>query len=529
MPHHVYANDNEIASKSADGTSRACFPDVCFSPGAPKPGMPVPYPNTAYARNLTNVSHSVRIKKKGVAKEDLSFFATSTGNEPATEAMEKGIVSCKITGKAYFKLWSMNVKVEGKGVARHMDPVTHNHGSPPNGLIQRYQAVFANDPNCAQDRIAIANACKTDPKEQDEKKKPKVKRRKGFLKMLDNIAEVPDDLARSAYGYTRTSQNAWVDEHCAGLWVKPTTRSAQFREAQKKLDEVFELLQKDKMALAQSVMGEVLSMAKEQLGVGYLARKVGGFTIRSLLKNLVGGAAGATGVGLVVTGAMATWTVADFVGTAKEIAEKIGPEALDHVDDVLNFDKLKEKAAAKLAEYRANPMKAVADAQTGAARINRCTHARKCMLVPYNRTTARRAARTGEGCCPGQTGHHVIPGAAFKGNACYTGKHTRAPTICVEGVNNSHGSHGAAHSALGRILTDAGKSNGDPISYEDMRNHAVRAIRESGAHHCNEDCLKSQLDAYYQECKDQTLRAHSGKEGTDAAESADDNADINIE
>ena len=98
MPHHVYANNNEVASKSADGTTRALATDVCISPGPPPPpgGVPVPYNNTCYARDLTKVTKTVFIKGKGAAMEDYSYFSTSTGDEPATLPLKKGVISLSL-------------------------------------------------------------------------------------------------------------------------------------------------------------------------------------------------------------------------------------------------------------------------------------------------------------------------------------------------------------------------------------------------------------------------------------------------
>ena len=129
METHVYANDREICSKNADGKSAFASPDVCHSPPAPaNVGAPVPYPNTSYAKDLENGSKTVFICNQQIALENHSYFATSTGNEPATEAFKKGSATGVIKGKAYFTSWSVDVKVEGKGVCRHLDGMTHNHG-----------------------------------------------------------------------------------------------------------------------------------------------------------------------------------------------------------------------------------------------------------------------------------------------------------------------------------------------------------------------------------------------------------------
>lgn len=129
METHVYANDDELCSRAADGVSAAAFPDPCWSPPAPNAGpVLIPYANTAYARNLQNGSTTVFVCGTPVAKKNVSYLASSTGNEAATWAFQRGDRSGVITGKAYFVDWSPDVKVEGLNLCRHTDPMTHNHG-----------------------------------------------------------------------------------------------------------------------------------------------------------------------------------------------------------------------------------------------------------------------------------------------------------------------------------------------------------------------------------------------------------------
>lgn len=128
MDTHVYANNNEICSKAADGKS--CLPpmDVCMSPPGPAAGpIPIPYPNTTFSKDLANGSTTVFICGTPLALKDVSHFSTSTGNEPATEQFQKGISTNVIKGKACFASWSSDVKVEGLNVCRHLDTMTHNH------------------------------------------------------------------------------------------------------------------------------------------------------------------------------------------------------------------------------------------------------------------------------------------------------------------------------------------------------------------------------------------------------------------
>lgn len=127
MGHNVYANSRSVAAKKASGRAMA-FPDVCFSPPQPvKIGIPIPYPNIAFAKNTKKGSKSVKIGKRPIVKRNKSLFSTSYGDEVATPLYKKGLLTNTIKGKCYFKSWSMNVFVERRNVCRHFDLTTHNH------------------------------------------------------------------------------------------------------------------------------------------------------------------------------------------------------------------------------------------------------------------------------------------------------------------------------------------------------------------------------------------------------------------
>ncbi len=59
-----------------------------------------------------------------------SHFKKSYGDE-AGRAPKKGIITSTNTGKVYFTSWSMDVKIEGLNVVRHLDLTTHNHNPSP--------------------------------------------------------------------------------------------------------------------------------------------------------------------------------------------------------------------------------------------------------------------------------------------------------------------------------------------------------------------------------------------------------------
>jgi len=165
----VYANGNEIACKAGGGKVIAAFPDVCLSPPSPPAGpIPVPYPDTSFAKDTKNGSKTVKIKKKEVMLKDKSFYKSSPlGNEAATKSLGAGVVTHVITGKTYFTAWSMDVKFEGANVDRHIDLTTSNHASPAGNSM-----IMANLSELAQARIKDDKCpCCGKPPHSEEQKK----------------------------------------------------------------------------------------------------------------------------------------------------------------------------------------------------------------------------------------------------------------------------------------------------------------------------------------------------------------------
>jgi hypothetical protein len=133
MSNEVYANAMEVSCKAANGKSICAMPDVCMTPPqtpATPPGVPVPYPNTGMASDCSDGSSTVNISGQEVMLKNKSYFKKSTGDEAGSAPM-KGVVTHQNTGKVYFTVWSMDVKVEGENVVRNLDMTTHNHASFP--------------------------------------------------------------------------------------------------------------------------------------------------------------------------------------------------------------------------------------------------------------------------------------------------------------------------------------------------------------------------------------------------------------
>ena len=117
----VFANGRSVLHKGAGNTHTSAAPDVCK---VPTPAGPVatPFVNSAQDSMLTKGSKSVTINAPPVALTS-SELSTSSGDEPGTAG---GIISSKVKGKMTWGSGSTDVKIEGKGVARFLDPTLHN-------------------------------------------------------------------------------------------------------------------------------------------------------------------------------------------------------------------------------------------------------------------------------------------------------------------------------------------------------------------------------------------------------------------
>lgn len=127
MPASVAVNFLTVVHKDSNGISMI-FPDVCKTPAPPGPPIPLPYPNVAMSKDTAAGSSTVTMDGNPIMIKS-SYYAISTGDE-AGSAM--GVVSNKIKGKAYPKLYSFDVKVDGENVFRLSDIMLQNGGSPTN-------------------------------------------------------------------------------------------------------------------------------------------------------------------------------------------------------------------------------------------------------------------------------------------------------------------------------------------------------------------------------------------------------------
>ena len=503
MPTHVYANDEEIACRAADGVATTAFPDPCWSPPPPNGGPAlVPYGNVAYARDIINGTATVFIGGQTVAIEDKAYFAASTGNEAATYAFQKGDKTHVIKGKAYFRSWSPDVIFEGLGVDRHTDLVSHNHGSMPSNTpaFPYLSRRFFGGHDCKDEEKRIERACQPDKENSETKKELKGKSK--TARMLQKL--------KKKSGVGRRDKNGWhwTDDHCAGLKIKLIS-TEQAKEYANEMADLFAALPEElnAMSMLESMLKDLAANAAINA-----AEKV---AAKAAVKQLIGSSAPVAGN--IVMGLWSAMDAAMAVGDVREIRAAAN-EALEQLNALQDKAKELQSLAEEFKGFRERPpeeqltklQEIAVEGQDMLATLNACTRARKCNLVPYradgagNPFNARKQSKVesskGGGCCPGQTGHHLIPKAMIE-SACPRYDHNIAPTVCVEGFSEHFGSHKRIHDAMDRRvkgLADAGKLLNGTMSLEQAIEAAVESHHSAFfASKCSKQCIKAQLESYY--------------------------------
>ncbi|MBS9782951.1 MAG: DUF4150 domain-containing protein [Pasteurella sp.] len=518
----VFVNGLEVACKAADGKSVAAFPDPCWSPPFPSAGpIVIPYANTAYAKDLTNATKTVMITGKPVAQKDKSYFKTSTGNEAATNAFDKGYMSHAIKGKAYFRSWSMNVFVEGFNVCRHTDGMTHNHGSTTNTAYWHYFDKGHPSRDCEKDARRITKACgdevdKNDKnkEKQQEKEHSNSKLKKGVGKKLEKIKKivsfkVGDKDKRRVKVNKKTGEQTeknrsniktWKDNHCKGLMLHPSIESIE--EFKKHYEEISANVKRLQNTSVGAIVDEAYKLAEDEIK-SYMLEAGAKIAAKSVFKSWLGPIGWA-------------WTAYDVVSA--------GVEAKDLYDDLdeikKNLNNIKKNIKDNINQFKSIAPKIdnllnkeditqddIATAMGYYANMNPCVRARRCKLVNYNHVSDGTGTHPEYGCCPGQTGNHLIPDSFMrdappsknrKGKPKCKGYTTgKAPTMCVEGVTSTDGTHGDSHKAFDDAI---GSSTSPTISYNEAFDAAVDSAM-AVAPHCDRKCIIKQLKKYYDDTK----------------------------
>ena len=142
------------------------------------------------------------------------------------------------------------------------------------------------------------------------------------------------------------------------------------------------------------------------------------------------------------------------------------------------------------------PAKAAAAAEAE-AEGSECVKSARCYLRPY------RPNSNQDGCCPGQTGHHIPPSACFKaeGGGYQQGYSlSKALCVCMEGTNQNCGSHGKNHAATEWLAEQKGIAPGQPCSRIDYSSMCAATVAAQCG--CDKRCIEAQLNQQFSDIKD---------------------------
>ncbi|MCE3602999.1 hypothetical protein LXA47_05200 [Massilia sp. P8910] len=371
---------------------------------------------------------------------------------------------------------------------------------------------------CASDRGTVNEKCKEKPAAQ---KKDEKTRAGGLLRRVRQVTSGLNDAGKANNNYAKgkPSGNEWMDDHCDGMWVKPQFNGiddvgqqlTKYKSDLNKLGDTVDSYMKNPGKIVKASYEQLSRQAIDKLGYdnvrNMLLKKFGGDALLAALPVKAGAAAKIAAV------AKGGFSAAGYVSGAQQLAATLGT---DHAKELLQgieymLGEKKERLVALQSVWKDRPDVVMAELMSLNGEFDSCLRARKCHFVPF-RNNGKKNSSNGRGCCPGQTAHHVIPHAAAKDAKCTGYTYGGGLTICLEGQDNTYGSHGRAHEGLDKLIENYNGLNKPPkpISYTEMRKKALEALKEN-TDQCKKPCLEKQLDEYYKNCGD--LTAKSGKGG----------------
>src|SRR5690554_3384539 len=268
----------------------------------------------------------------------------------------------------------------------------------PNTLSNHYLSVMQKTTACEADLKKIIRNCQPEP--DSKQGKSKARKKSGLASTIKKSFEAIDKKAKTFTGYKRDkvkgrkeqrpfNSNAWIEDHCAGLWVSPYTPNEKtgsdlkelMDETSKKMKNTIDNLEDEldsimgQLSATQELFDQMWSVAID-IGMGPVAERIAKkFAIKAGVKGVIG-FVGAKTVFIPIL--MALWTIADVAVAINDLASHMGDKGkafLKTFDNIANAD---EKLAEIAKDFKEKPMKGLTNAMKYAGDLNPCINARKC-------------------------------------------------------------------------------------------------------------------------------------------------------
>lgn len=367
---------------------------------------------------------------------------------------------------------------------------------------------------CATCPGNIPSDCRAERREIEKKCGPSKSENKRFVKGREryNNRKVRKGRTRNT---VQVRNMTWKDEHCGAALMQ--VNASNIKERMDELSDLTDTMFND---ITDYAVDLGLDIAQERL-TRWGAATAGRYAASGLCT-----AVGPAGTAVCAAAATVTSVVSglwNLFSGGREIirATRQVNEMIDQLSVIRNNAEAVLKAA-ESPDALKDVQRSLSEAMEVAAAADPCLSARKCYLVPYNPPSnsnpqgpaAMNQGGSGSpglfdrgpmdlsdsrGCCPGQTGHHLIPKAMLQHCASYTdAMHNKAPVVCAEGANHSMGSHGKLHTAMDRYLRE-NHSKGQPMTMQDAIDAAAYSHDETVGKGCRPECIKEQLERFYKD------------------------------
>ncbi|WP_227271930.1 HNH/endonuclease VII fold toxin-2 domain-containing protein [Roseobacter weihaiensis] len=381
--------------------------------------------------------------------------------------------------------------------------------------------------NCRDERGAIESRCEVGRRESN--------RFFDGRQRFNNRRSRPGRRNRTVQARRMT----WKDKHCGVALFQlggPNVRD-RIDDLTRQVDAYFE----DIIEYAEELGANIAGDAVTRYGAAATGRYVGSAFCGPAVKVCAGAMT-------VVNAVHGVWSI---FSTGITLAQ-----ATTQINDTINRLSAIRGNAEVILRAAQNPgelpeiQRELSEQMSALAQADPCLNARRCYMVPY--TSQGRQGPGAEldmgsaalspggspglfdagmldlsdsrGCCPGQTGHHLLPRAMVA--HCPGYNHGAAPTVCVEGATQRMGSHGRVHDATDELLKE-NHGDGQPMTMSSAINLVTDAYADSEVgDHCDPDCIKQQLQDYYNDLGCTPMPRDSNGNLVGPSEETDDENDL---
>ncbi len=150
-----------------------------------------------------------------------------------------------------------------------------------------YFDTFNTHKDCADEKKKVDDKCKPEPEQtQQDKKDGKPAKKKGLMGAVARATHGFDEVGRKATGYSRNADNAWVDSHCEGMWIKPKSLDGASSEINNAAQDAMKKIKGEKWNMIPARIRQLVEVANNARGQHRVGARIV-FFVRQLFQDEV--------------------------------------------------------------------------------------------------------------------------------------------------------------------------------------------------------------------------------------------------